>query len=91
MQTAKSAVRVSAGTDGRYQRTSNGHVDPGVSLRMGPVEDDMDIDNPTKHNKRKTSMTNGKSYKEASESDDDDDAHVPAVCSWHSSTTSPSR
>lgn len=57
---------------------SNGHVDPGVSIRMGPVEE-MDVDTPAQPNghtngKRKSrgSTTNGKSYKEASGSSDDD-------------------
>ena len=62
--------------------TSN-HVDPGISIRHGPVEK-MDIDDPagedTRTNgvtsgKRKSrqSMTNGKSYKEASSDNDEDD------------------
>jgi DNA topoisomerase-1 len=56
---------------------SNGTVDPGVSIRMGPVEE-MDIDEPVTNGnangKRKSrgSLTNGRSYKEASSSDDDD-------------------
>lgn len=59
------------------QIPSNGHVEPGVSIRMGPVEE-MDIDTPpangTSNGKRKarSSLTNGKTYKEASSSDDDD-------------------
>jgi hypothetical protein len=60
------------------QIPSNGHVEPGVSIRMGPVEE-MDIDPPptngTSNGKRKarSSLTNGRTYKEASSSDDDDD------------------
>ncbi|KAF1946333.1 hypothetical protein EJ02DRAFT_336762 [Clathrospora elynae] len=56
---------------------SNGHVEPGISIRMGPV-DNMDVDPPetngTTNSKRKarSSITNGKSYKDASSSDDDD-------------------
>jgi DNA topoisomerase-1 len=57
---------------------SNGHVEPGISIRMGPVED-MDVDSPAVGNghlngKRKSrgSTTNGKTYKEASSSSDDD-------------------
>ncbi|KAF2806047.1 DNA topoisomerase 1 [Mytilinidion resinicola] len=57
---------------------SNGHVEPGVSIRMGPVEE-MDVDTPALPNghtngKRKSrgSTTNGKTYKEASSSSDDD-------------------
>ena len=55
---------------------SNGHVEPGVSIRMGPV-DEMDVDAPgTNGNvngkrKARSSMTNGKSYKEQSSDDDD--------------------
>ncbi|KAH7123875.1 DNA topoisomerase 1 [Dendryphion nanum] len=56
---------------------SKQQVDPGVSIRMGPV-DEMDMDKPhangTANGKRKSrsSLTNGKSYKEASSSDEDD-------------------
>lgn len=56
---------------------SNGHVEPGVSIRMGPVED-MDVDTPQTNGhvngkrKARSSMTNGRSYKEASSSEDDD-------------------
>lgn len=56
---------------------SNGHVEPGISIRMGPVED-MDIDQPVTNGnangKRKSrgSLTNGKSYREASSSEEDD-------------------
>lgn len=67
---------------------TNGHVAPGVSLRMGPIED-MEVDEPTgpgatNGTKRRASgMTNGKSYKEESPSEDD----VPLVRSpsprWH--------
>jgi DNA topoisomerase-1 len=55
---------------------SNGHVEPGISIRMGPVDDDdkMDVDAPETNGKRKSrsSVTNGKSYKDASSSEDDD-------------------
>lgn len=55
---------------------SNGHVEPGISIRMGPVADDdkMDVDAPETNGKRKSrsSVTNGKSYKDASSSEDDD-------------------
>lgn len=45
------------------------HIKPGVSIRMGPVETD---DAPT-NGKRKArgSLSNGKSYKEASGSEDE--------------------
>ena len=63
--------------------TSMGELNPGVSIRMGPVED-MDVDSPATNGngtKRKSSM-NGKSYKDTTESDDDDD--VPLVRHMHS-------
>ena len=66
---------------------SNHHVEPGISLRNGPI-DEMDVDAPV-HNghasnehtnghingKRKSrpSMSNGKSYKDASNESDEDD------------------
>lgn len=62
---------------------SNGHVEPAISLAMGPVQD-MDIDEKpttngaTTNGKRKASLPNGKSYKDDSGSEDDDD--VPLVC-----------
>jgi len=53
---------------------SNGHVAPGISIRMGPV-DDMDIDPPATNGnakrKARNSMTNSKTYKDASGSEDD--------------------
>ncbi|GAB7348823.1 hypothetical protein MBLNU459_g7535t1 [Dothideomycetes sp. NU459] len=55
---------------------TNGHVQPGVSLRMGPVED-MEVDEPTSAGatngtkRRASSMANGKNYKEETASDDD--------------------
>ncbi|CAI6281410.1 unnamed protein product [Periconia digitata] len=57
------------------QLPSNGHVEPGVSIRMGPVED-MDVDPPAAANangKRKSrgSLTNGRTYKEESSEEDD--------------------
>ncbi|OCK87585.1 topoisomerase I [Cenococcum geophilum 1.58] len=58
-------------------KPSNGHVDPGVSIRMGPVEE-MDVDTPLANGhmngkrKARNNTTNGKSYKEASSSEDDD-------------------
>ncbi|KAG9975326.1 hypothetical protein KCU78_g22725, partial [Aureobasidium melanogenum] len=54
--------------------TSMGELNPGVSLRMGPV-DEMEVDPPATNGngtKRKSAM-NGKSYKDATESEDDDD------------------
>ncbi|KAF1949423.1 DNA topoisomerase 1 [Byssothecium circinans] len=55
------------------QTPSNGHVEPGVSIRMGPVED-MDVDPPANTNgKRKArgSLNAAKTYKEASSSEDE--------------------
>ncbi|KAI4953858.1 hypothetical protein J4E91_002706 [Alternaria rosae] len=58
------------------QVPSNGHIEPGISIRMGPVADDdkMDVDAPETNGKRKSrsSVTNSKSYKDASSSEDDD-------------------
>ena len=48
---------------------------PGISVAMGPVKE-MEVDKPvtngTTAGKRKSSMPNGKSYKDATDSDDDD-------------------
>ncbi|KAI4613232.1 hypothetical protein J4E83_007644 [Alternaria metachromatica] len=61
------------------QVPSNGHVEPGISIRMGPVADDdkMDIDAPETNGangkrKSRSRVTNSKSYKDASSSEDDD-------------------
>lgn len=56
-------------------------VQPGISMAFGPVDDNMDVDQPTTNGasangKRKASMTNGKNYKDASDSESDD---VPLV------------
>jgi DNA topoisomerase-1 len=56
------------------------HVEPGISIRMGPVdaEDKMDVDasetNGNSNGKRKarSNSTNGKLYKDASSSEEDD-------------------
>lgn len=62
---------------------ANDEVKPGVSMAFGPVDDNnMDVDRPETNGtavngKRKASLPNGKSYKDASESDEDD---VPLVC-----------
>ena len=57
-------------------------VQPGISMAFGPVDDNMDVDKPATNGasvngKRKASMTNGKTYKDASESESDD---APLVC-----------
>ncbi|KAF2013319.1 hypothetical protein BU24DRAFT_424331 [Aaosphaeria arxii CBS 175.79] len=75
----KSDVRIPKTVDRAMDRAnpSNGDMDPGVSIRMGPVED-MDVDPPATNGiangKRKSrgSLTNGKTYKDASSSDEDD-------------------
>ena len=54
---------------------TNGHVKPGISMAMGPV-DEMEVDKPTTNGltngKRKSSLANGRSYKDASDSEDED-------------------
>lgn len=74
---AKSDDRIPKDLDRKLDKElpSNGHVEPGVSIRMGPVED-MDVDSPATNanlngkRKARTSLTNGKSYKEESSDDD---------------------
>ncbi|KAL1296659.1 hypothetical protein AAFC00_000140 [Neodothiora populina] len=56
--------------------STNGNVQPGISIRNGPVDDEMHSDEPAQNDrangtKRKSSMTNGKTYKDASDSEDD--------------------
>ncbi|KAF1360465.1 hypothetical protein EJ07DRAFT_154914 [Lizonia empirigonia] len=57
------------------QVPSNGHVEPGISIRMGPVDDmDMDAPNGNANGKRKSrGSIPTASYKERSGSEDDDD------------------
>lgn len=65
---------------------SNGHVEPGLSIRMGPVED-MDVDAPPTNGnangkrKARSSLTN--TYKEASSSEDDDKPLVRSTMGPH--------
>jgi DNA topoisomerase-1 len=74
---AKSADRIPKEIDQKLDKEfpSNGHVAPGVSVRMGPV-DTMDVDTSAENNnvngkrKARNSITNGKSYKEESSDDD---------------------
>lgn len=50
------------------------HAAPGISIRNGPVED-MDVDEPseaTGKRKGRASMSNGVSYKDASDESDDE-------------------
>ena len=87
---AKSSDTILKSVDRAMDRANptNGHVKGGISIRHGPV-DKMDIDRNAKdapqtngvaNGKRKarSSMTNGKSYKDASSSEEDDDK--PLVC-----------
>lgn len=77
--TAISNERISKNEDKAMDKQvpSNGHVEPGISIRMGPV-DDMDVDSPATNGaangkrKARSSITNGKSYKDASSSGEDD-------------------
>lgn len=64
----------------KSEPTTNGHAEPGVSMAMGPVEDNMDVDKPETNgvtngtsSKRKASLPAGKSYKDESASEDEDD------------------
>jgi DNA topoisomerase-1 len=71
----KSKAIISAADDAAVDREipkTNGAVKPGISIANGPV-DAMDIDKPngTTNGKRKASLPNGKSYKDASDDEDD--------------------
>lgn len=76
---AKSKDRISINEDRAMDKQvpSNGHVEPGISIRMGPV-DDMDVDAPATNGnangkrKARTSTAKGKTYKDASSSEEDD-------------------
>ncbi|KAL9092958.1 MAG: hypothetical protein Q9159_000582 [Coniocarpon cinnabarinum] len=73
----KSKETVSKNEDRNTGRFSNGSVEPGVSLRMGPVrEESMNVDKPVINgiNGKRKSRVNGASYREASSSGDDEDA-----------------
>lgn len=82
----KSADRIPQAVDRAMDAKSPpiDHVEPGVSIRMGPVQD-MDIDQPptngVANGKRKSrgSLGNGPSYKEDSGSD----SEKPLVRSLH--------
>lgn len=82
----KSSERISKEDDQKMniEVPSNGHVEPGISIRMGPV-DDMEVDAPATNGnangkrKARNSVTNGKSYKDASGSEDDDKPLVSAT------------
>jgi DNA topoisomerase-1 len=53
------------------QLPANGHVEPGISIRMGPV-DDMDVGMVNGKRKSRGSIATT-SYKERSGSEDEDD------------------
>lgn len=65
---------------------SNGDLDAGISIRNGPVVEDMDVDeqapatNGTSNGKRKSRGSIQKKYKEETSSEDED---VPLVCWIH--------
>jgi hypothetical protein len=76
---AISDARISKAEDKAMDKQvpSNGHVEPGISIRMGPV-DPMEVDEPATNGnangkrKARNSITNSKSYKDASSSEEDD-------------------
>ena len=75
---AKSKETISKSVDkamDKQEPSTNGHVEPGISMAMGPFRE-MDIDKPTtngtSNSKRKASLPNGKSYEDESDSEDDD-------------------
>ncbi|KAL1618095.1 DNA topoisomerase 1 [Neofusicoccum ribis] len=79
---AVSAPTISKSVDSAMDRQGpatnghNGQLEPGISIRMGPVTE-MDVDEPATNGvangKRKSRASiNGKGYKEASSSDEDD-------------------
>ena len=78
--TAKSSATIPKAIDTAMDNEApagDGAVKPGISMAFGPADDNMDIDQPatngtSANGKRKASMTNGKSYKDASESESDD-------------------
>lgn len=79
MPSAKSKATISKSDDRAMDRqngVTNGQVKPGISLANGPVQDKMDVDKPTTNGtstgKRKASFANGTSYKEETDSDEDD-------------------
>lgn len=61
------------------------HGAPGISIRNGPVEE-MDIDEPAASGntkgkrKSRSGIGNGKSYKEASEEDDEEEKPLVRFC-----------
>lgn len=79
-RTVKSNEQITKEEDKKMdaETPSNGHIEPGISIRMGPVHNDkMDIDAPETNGnaggkrKSRSSITNGKSYKDASSSEED--------------------
>ena len=84
--TVKSKDRISKDVDRAMDKEipSNGHVEPGISIRNGPV-DAMDVDEPATNGnanskrKARSSITNGKIYKDQSSSEDDDKPLVRTI------------
>jgi DNA topoisomerase-1 len=74
------------------QQPSNGSLNHGISIRMGPVEEmEVDEDAPATNGangKRKSRGSIGKTYKEATSSDDEEDeplvrraiSFLPSIC-----------
>ena len=71
----KSKESVSKAEDSEAGKTLNDTMDPGVSMRMGPVQD-MEVDSPAVNgvNGKRKSRANGNTYKEATSSEEDEDA-----------------
>ncbi|KAF2118394.1 hypothetical protein BDV96DRAFT_643641 [Lophiotrema nucula] len=79
-RTVKSQDRIPKAVDRAMdkQLPSNGHIEPGISVRMGPVEKldgDAPLTNGNNNGKRKSrgSFPNGKTYKDNSTSGEEDD------------------
>jgi hypothetical protein len=76
---AKSAATIPKSLDKAMdkQQPSNGSLNPGISIRMGPVEE-MEVDEVAPatngvNGKRKSRGSVGKIYREATSSDDEED------------------
>jgi DNA topoisomerase-1 len=81
---AKSSERIPKSLDNALDKEmpTNGQVQSGISVRNGPVDDRMDVDEPRTNGvangkrRSRTSLTNTKSYRELSGSDGED---IPLV------------
>ena len=71
----KSKPSISKAEDKETGKAPNGCIVPGVSMRMGPVQE-MDVDHSQTNgiNGKRKSRVNGASYKDASSASEDDDA-----------------